>query len=539
MKKQACKVLSILLVLAMALSLVGGCSNSNDPNEGEASSSPQTGNQTNTNTGTNTIPGSVLNVVATEDMPTLTPLKNSSQVGYTISYNVYEGLLQAYKGDWNDIRPWLAERYEVSDDGLEYVFYLRQGVKFHDGSDFDAADVIASFDYLQGNQPSFFVSIDSYEALDEYTVAVHMNQTYAYFLNLLCSVWFKILSADALEAYGDSDNRCAVGTGPFYIESYATGDKVITKAFQDYWNQDDIPYIETVNYNIITDSNTAFLALQSDQVDFMPYVSSLQYTTAEADPSLQTYVVPNSCNWVLGLNTNVAPLDKVEVRQAIDCFLDKEAINMAGFDGLGFATNSTYVEESGVYADMGHTYDVDKGLNLLESVGLKPSDISLQLKSSTVSYQKAMAENIQSQLMSVGMNVELVTMDFGPLNETRVTGDFEMNLYDTGGNLYNPLGSITQMVLSTGIVCTSFFKNTLPGFQAEADAMIASALAAPNAAEATALGQKVMEFYQPQVPWIPLVGSYVYHLSTTRLSDVVVDINIAGYPTFQYAKISS
>ena len=531
MKGNAKKLCSILLVLALMLGLLAGCGAEQTPSDsvGDPNSSANT-------TGTNTIPGTVLNVVAGEDMAALTPMRNQCSAGYTISYNVYEGLVQAYKGDWDDIRPCLAEDWEISDDGLVYTFYLRKGVKFHDGTDLNAEDVIASFDYLKEDQPSNFTSIQSYEATDDFTVVVTMNQPYPYFINLLGSLYFKILSAEALEEYGDTDIRCAVGTGPYYIESYNTGDKVVTKAYQDYWDQEAIPYIETVNYNIITDNNTAFLALQGGDVDFMLFNSALQYQTAQANSALQTFEVINSCNWILGLNTNVEPLDKLEVRQAIDCFLDKDAINMAGFDGLGFPTNSTYVEQSGVYADMGHTYDVDKGLELLASVGLEPSDITLQLKCATP--QRAMAENIQSQLLAVGMNIEVVAMDMGPLNETRVTGDFEMNLYDTGGNLYNPLGSIGQMVLSTGVVCTSFFKDTLPDFQAEADAMVHEAMAAHTAEEATELGRQVMEFYQQQIPWIPVVGSYVYHIANANLTDVVIDEAMGGYPLFQYARFT-
>ncbi len=533
MKKQVKRILAMLLAAVMLLALTA-CGSGNG---GGGSDSDHSQAGTDEETGTNTVPGSVLNVVVDADMPVLTPMNNMSASGYMVSVNVYEGLVRSNKGDWSDMQPCLAESWTISDDGLEYVFNLRKGVTFHDGSTFDSKDVIATFDYMKEEQPSYFTSIDSYEAVNEYTVAVHMNAPYAYFINILGSLWFRMLSAEALEEYGDTDIRCAVGTGPFYIESNNTGERIVTKAYQDYWDKDNIPYIETVNYNIITDSNTAFMSIQSGQNDVLAFATALQYTTAQADSNLITYEIINPCNWCLGLNGKVEPLDKYEVRKAIDMCIDKEAVNQAGFDGLGFATNSTYVEESGVFADMGHEYDPDGAVDLLASVGLKPSDISLTLTCSTGSAQKAMAENIQAQLMNVGMKIELVTMDDGPANETRVTGDFEMNLWDTGGNLYNPLGSISQMFISEGVVACAYFTETEPELQATTDAKYVEAAGCATGEEATEAAQALVAEYQAKIPWIPLVGGYMYNITSSNVSDILFDPGMGGYAHFQYAHV--
>ena len=536
MKTHTKRILSMLLAAAMMFSLAACSSGSGDNNSKEPQNSSNV-SQPSEGDSTGTVPGSVLNVVVNADMPVLTPMNNMNASGYMISVNVYEGLVRSKMGDWSDMQPCLAESWEISDDGLEYVFHLRQGVTFHDGSTFDAKDVIATFDYMKEKQPSYFTSIGSYEATDDYTVAVHMTAPYAYFINILGSLWFRMLSAEALGEYGDTDIRCAVGTGPFYIEANKTGECIITKAYQDYWDKDNIARIETVNYNIITDSNTAFMSLQSGQNDVLTFATALQYTTAQADPGLSTYEIINPCNWILGINSTVAPLDKIEVRKAIDMCIDKEAVNQAGFDGLGFATNSTYVEESGVYADMGHVYDPEGAVELLASVGVKPSDISLTLTCSTGSAQKAMAENVQAQLMNVGMKIDLITMDDGPANETRVTGNFELNLWDTGGNLYNPLGSISQMFISEGVVACAYFTKTLPDFQKQADEEYVKAASCATGAEATALGQKLVEEYQTMYPWIPLVGGYLYHLTSARTHGVLFDPGMGGYAHFQYAYV--
>lgn len=535
MKNQVKRMLAALLAMVMLFTLAacgsGAGGNSDQPQNPSPASGP------NEESGTNTVPGSVLNVIANADMPVLTPMNNMNASGYMVSVNVYEGLVKSKMGDWSDMQPCLAESWDISEDGLEYMFHLRKGVTFHDGSTFDAKDVIATFDYMKEKQPSYFTSIAGYEATDDYTVAVHMSAPYAYFINILGSLWFRMLSAEALEAYGDTDIRCAVGTGPFYIEANNTGERVITKAYQDYWDKDNIAYIETVNYNIITDSNTAFMSIQSGQNDVLAFSTALQYTTAQADPSLSTYEIINPCNWCLGINSTVAPLDKFEVRKAIDMCIDKEAVNQAGFDGLGFPTNSTYVEESGVYADMGHEYDPEGAVELLASVGVNPADISLTLTCSTGSAQKAMAENIQAQLMSVGMSIDLITMDDGPANETRVTGDFELNLWDTGGNLYNPLGSISQMFISEGVVACAYFTKTEPEFQAKTDEKYVEAASCATGAEANAAAQELVAEYQTMYPWIPLVGGYMYNITSARTQGILFDPGMGGYAHFQYAHV--
>ena len=195
------------------------------------------------------------------------------------------------------------------------------------------------------------------------------------------------------------------------------------------------------------------------------------------------------------------------------------------------------MEESGVYADMGHVYDPEGAVELLASVGVKPSDISLTLTCSTGSAQKAMAENVQAQLMNVGMKVDLITMDDGPANETRVTGNFELNLWDTGGNLYNPLGSISQMFISQGVVACAYFTKTLPDFQKQADEEYVKAASCATGAEATALGQKLVEEYQIMYPWIPLVGGYLYQLTSARTHGILFDPGMGGYAHFQYAYV--
>lgn len=548
MKKRITKVISLLLSVLMLLCIMAGCSSGGgDVTASQDSQAPagagsgsadtntaDTGTADTNTADTRTVTGSVLNVIATEDMPCLTPMANMCQPGFTISFNVFQGLTQANNGDWNDVVPCLAASWDISEDGLEYTFTLRQGVKFHDGSDFDASDVIATFDYLKVEQPSLFASIAGYESADPYTFVVHMSAPHPTFIAMLGSFWFLIVSGDAIAEYGYESTSAAVGTGRFAIDSYNSGEKVVLKAFKDYWESSEVPCIETVNFNIITDSTTAFLALQNGEVDFMPAASATNYQAALTDSNLEAYAFIDPSNWIIGINSNVEPFDKLEVRQAIDCFIDKEQINMAGYDGLAKATDSTYAETSALYVTYDHEYNAEKGLELLDSVGLKPSDLSFVLKCSSISSEKAMAENIQAQLLSAGMKVELEVLDVGPLNETRVTMDFTMNIYDTGASIYNPLNSLDQMFNSGGVVCTSGFKNTLPELQAEVDALIAQAVTSATIEDANKYALQAVELYQGMIPFIPVIQRDSYHIYNANLTGVYCESS-GGFPFFHNA----
>lgn len=159
--------------------------------------------------------------------------------------------------------PW-QRSWDISEDGLNYVFHLRQGVKFHNGAEFTSADVVYSFDKLREYLPSYFETIDSYYATDDYTFCVDMKNPYPAFLPSLSDGYWFIVNKEACETYGYESNEACIGTGPYALE-YNGADKIVLKAFPDYWDPEHVAIVETINFPVITDSNTAFMSAAGRQ----------------------------------------------------------------------------------------------------------------------------------------------------------------------------------------------------------------------------------------------------------------------------------
>ena len=154
-----------------------------------------------------------------------------------LSYQIYANLLVKYKGNGEDIRCDIAEDYEVSEDGLTWTFHIRDDAKFSDGCAVEASDFVATWDVMQTYQPRPFSSVESYEAVDEHTLVVHLsapNPTFIY--ELPTQRIYGVVCQDELAKYGPEDNRSAVGAGPYTVEEYVSGERYILKAVPDYWN---------------------------------------------------------------------------------------------------------------------------------------------------------------------------------------------------------------------------------------------------------------------------------------------------------------
>ena len=294
--------------------------------------------------------------------PSLIDDANSSYV----AQQVVETLVTLKPGTGGDIIPGLAESWTLSEDGLTYTFKIRAGVKFHDGTDLDAAAVKANFDrwlnipqryidlgytyYIDtviGHGTSSFVA--GVEAPDATTAVVKLRAPNSAFLIQLTLTPFGIQSPTAMEAGGASapdfaNNKYAVGgppamigTGPFKFKEWVPNDHVTLDANTEYWNKAaGGPYLEAVTFNPISDTTATLNALQSGDVNISQTIAPVDVRTAKGDANLQ-YDDRGSAGNIghLAMNSTKAPFDNPKIRQAVGYAINRQAIVDAFFGETG------------------------------------------------------------------------------------------------------------------------------------------------------------------------------------------------------------
>src|SRR5690606_27253639 len=232
------------------------------------------------------------------------------------------------------IVPALAESWTTSDDGLTWTFTLRQGVKFHDGTDLTVDDVVAKFERARDPEsghthPEYYAAIESIAAPDATTVVFTLSQPSR-------SLLYNLARPDSViypAAKAETQRSEPVGTGPFRFASYTPGTEVVLERFEDYY-LDGVPYLDRVVFRIISDANTRFAALQAGDVDMMGLIPE-QYVQTTTMPDLKVTQGTATAEITMALNNTRPPLDDVRVRQAINLAIDKQSIVQGAMFGLG------------------------------------------------------------------------------------------------------------------------------------------------------------------------------------------------------------
>ncbi len=359
------------------------------------------------------------------DIMSLDPGNTSSDTDYIMYATcVYEGLA-AIKSD-GSVVPMLAESWDIQDDGLTYVFKLKKGVKFHNGDEMKASDVVFSYNYAKESPftASFGGLYDVVEAVDEYTVKVKLVAPFAPFLRSVAGAM--IHSEKAVKAAGDGYGLNPVGTGPFKFVSYDLGQKVTFERFDDYHR--GAAKLKTVVYKIVADPNTALVSLESGTVDYLFSVPQISYEDLKKNDKLQVIEYESRELTHLTMNLNAEPFNDIRVRQAVNYAIDKAALIKIALEGLG--APATYVLNDkyfGYSADVtGYEYNPEKAKELLAEAGYPEG---LNLKLTTCDRYSKSAQVVQEQLGKVGINLEMDQTDMNAMMEAVATGNYTISLF--------------------------------------------------------------------------------------------------------------
>ncbi|MEP9386219.1 ABC transporter substrate-binding protein [Mesorhizobium sp. KR9-304] len=444
------------------------------------------------------------------------------------AHPIYNRLLEFKKGT-TEVEPGLAESYEVSDDGLQYTFKLRPGVKFQTTEfftptrDFNADDVIFSYErqwkednawnkYVEGGSWEYFAGMGmpdllaSIEKVDDLTVKFTLKKKEAPFLANIAMPFASILSkeyADKLVADGKMNqmNQQPLGTGPFQFVGYQQDAVIRYKANPDYWGGKQP--IDDLVFAITTDASVRYQKLKAGECHLMPYPNAADVAAMKADPDLKVIEQEGLNVAYLAYNTTQAPFDKPEVRKALNMAINKQAIVDAVFQGAATPAKNPIPPTMWSYnnAIEDDKYDPEAAKAALEAAGVKDLQMKVWAMPVARPYMlnaRRAAELIQSDFEKIGVKVEIVSYEWAEyLDKSKAKDrDGAVMLGWTGDN------GDPDNFLDTLLGCDAVGGNNRAQWcNQEFDDLVSKAKETSDLAERTKLYEQAQVVFKREAPW--------------------------------------
>jgi 4-phytase/acid phosphatase/peptide/nickel transport system substrate-binding protein len=316
------------------------------------------------------------------------------------------------------VQPKLAQSWTHSDDYKTWTFKLRPGVKFHDGTPFNADAVKANFDRQKDPankcRCAFYIAyIHDLQAPDELTVVYNLNDPAVNLpaLQTIPSTNNVIQSPTAWKTKGDDYNRNPVGTGPYALKSWTAGDRMVLEKNPDYWNKSRT-YLDRIVLKPLPDAQSRFASLQSGEADIVwdDEYDADNIQKAEKDPKLKVHTYVGSGAQVYAFNTKSAPFDDVRVRQALVMAIDRKKMSQAITNGLSRPASNPYGEGSWVKCkdDGALPFDVEKAKALIKDYG-KPVEFKMIVTATPRG--RTVGQVLQQFWKQIGANMEIEQID--------------------------------------------------------------------------------------------------------------------------------
>ena len=345
--------------------------------------------------------------------PHLNPTAGAAAAIDEVVYaNIYEGLTR-YAAD-GSIRPALAHSWNISEDGLTYMFHLQEGVTFHDGTTFDAHDVKFSLDRARAEdstnaQKALFSGITNVTVVDENTVKVELEGADGAFPVRMAWGDAIILAPES----ADSAETNPIGTGPFKFDQWVKGDRVEISRNPDYWGEPVA--LAGATFKFISDPTAAFSAVMAGDVDAFPnFPSPETLAQFEADPRFSVIIGSTEGETILSTNNKAPNLDDVRVRKAIAHAINRQEIVDGAMFGYGTPIGTHFAPHHPDYLDLtaNSNYDPDLSRQLLAEAG-HADGLQLRLVLPPPAYARRGGEIIADQLRRVGIETEITNVEWG------------------------------------------------------------------------------------------------------------------------------
>ncbi len=473
-----------------------------------------------------------------DDVATLDPAIGYDWQNWSMIKSIFDGLMDYVPGT-TELRPGLAETYEISPDGLVYTFHLRAGVKFHNGREMTADDVKYSFDRMtnpatQSPGAGFYGSIvgienagdaglSGVEVVDPATVKITLSRPDATFLHVLALNFASVVPKEAVAEFGADFGKHPVGTGAYKMTEWTLGQRLVFDKNPDYWIA-GVPYLDQIVFEVGQEPVVALLRLQNGEVDVPgDGIPPAKFTEVMSDPVQAARVVKGGQlhTGYITLNVTTPPFDKLEVRQAVNMAINKDRIVQI-INGRAVPANQPLPPSMPGYTKdyAGYPYDLEGAKKLLADAGLSDG-FETDLYVMNTDPNPRIAQAMQQDLAAIGIKANIQSLAQANVIEAGGAGTAPM-IWSGGmgwiadfpdpSNFYGPILGCAGAEAG-GWNWSKYCNKDLDAMAVAADSMFDPAKAAERMQAWSDIYMGVMK----DAPWVPVFNEERFTMKSERM----------------------
>src|SRR5262245_202399 len=477
-----------------------------------------------------------------DDVATLDPAIGYDWQNWSMIKSLFDGLMDYEPGTTN-LKPDLAESFDISDDGKTFTFKLRAGVKFHNGREMTAEDVKYSIERAanpktQGPGAGFFHSIKGYDAVaggtaetlegitvvDPLTIKFELSQPDATFLHVMAINFAHVVPKEEVEKYGADFGKHPVGTGAYKLAEWTLGQRLVFERNPDYWNK-GLPHLDKITFEIGQEPIVALLRLQKGEIDIPgDGIPPAKFQEVMSDPEQKARVVIGGQlhTGYVTMNTQMPPFDNAKVRQAVNMAINKDRIVKLINNRAEPANQPLPPSMPGYDKDFkGYAYDVGKAKALLAEAGF-PDGFETELFAMNTDPNPRIAQAIQQDLAAVGIKASIKALDQASVIAAGGQKDGAPMIWSGGmawiadfpdpSNFYGPILGCGGAVPG-GWNWSWYCNKTLDKKMVEADSMADPA----KSEERLKLWHDIFVDIMADAPWAPVFNEQRFTMKSDRL----------------------
>lgn len=469
-------------------------------------------------------------VAVQSNFTTTDPYDANDTLSQAVAKSFYQGLYGFDKS--LKMVPVLADSHTVSKDGLVYTFKLKSGVKFHDGTPFNADAVKVNFDRVTNPENklkryTLYKNIAKTEAIDATTVRVTLKEPFSPFINTLAHPSGVMISPAALAKYGSKGiAQNPVGTGPFKFVEWKSTDYLKVAKFDGYWKK-GYPKIDSITWRPVVDNNTRAAMMQTNEAHFAFPMPPEAVDTLSKKASLEVTKAPSIIHRYISMNTTQKPFDNPKVREAINYAINKDALVKVAFSGYAIPAQGVLPQGVEYATKLGPwPYNPAKARELLKEAGYPNGFESTLWSAYNYTTAQKVIQFVQQQLAQVGIKVQVRALEAGQrvelVESAQDPATAPVRMYYVGwSSSTGEADWAMRPLLASESVPPKMF-NTAYYQNPEVDADIAKALVTTSNTEKARLYGDAQQRIWKDAPWAFLVTEQLLSVHARNLTGFYV-----------------